>query len=417
MISVLRNAAYSKLFAAQVIALVGTGLLTVALGLLAFQIAGADAGLVLGTALTIKMVAYVAVAPVVAALVSRLPRKGVLVTADVVRAVVALSLPFVTEAWQIYVLIFVLQSASATFTPTFQSVIPDVLPAERDYTRALSLSRLAYDLESLLSPVLAAALLTLIAYNDLFLGTVVGFVGSAVLVLTTRIPGRADEPASPFFERLTRGIRVFLRTAELRALLALNLAVATTTAMVIVNTVVIVRADLGRPETDVALLLAAYGAGSMVVALILPRILDRISDRPVMLIGAAAIPVALGVGSLLLFSPGAGTWIALLGLWFATGAANSLILTPSARLIRRATDAGNRPAAFAAQFSLSHACFLLSYPTAGVLGALYGTPVAAAVLAVVGLVAAALAAIAWRSPTGPRSGPRAAPAGSAERVA
>ncbi|MGO8608998.1 MFS transporter, partial [Rhizobium johnstonii] len=92
--------------------------------------------------------------------VDRLPKKAVLITADLVRLVIACLLPLVTETWQIFVLVFVLQSASATFTPAFQSLIPSVLPNPRDYTRALSLSRLAYDLESLLSPTLAALLLT-----------------------------------------------------------------------------------------------------------------------------------------------------------------------------------------------------------------------------------------------------------------
>src|SRR5699024_5344975 len=113
MLSVLRNPTYAKLFSAQVIALLGTGLLRVALGLLAFDIAGGDAGIVMGVAMTIKMVAYVGVAPVANALVARLPSRAVLIGADVARAVVAVSLPFVTEAWQIYVLIFLLQSASA----------------------------------------------------------------------------------------------------------------------------------------------------------------------------------------------------------------------------------------------------------------------------------------------------------------
>ena len=70
-----------------------------------------------------------------------------------------------TEIWQVYVLIFILQSASAGFTPAFQATIPDVLTDERDYTKALSLSRLAYDLESLMSPMLAAALLLLVSFD------------------------------------------------------------------------------------------------------------------------------------------------------------------------------------------------------------------------------------------------------------
>ncbi|RKW98948.1 hypothetical protein D9C01_13365 [Corynebacterium diphtheriae] len=40
---------------------------------LAYDIAGSDAGIVMGTVMAIKMVAYVLVSPVTTALVSRLP--------------------------------------------------------------------------------------------------------------------------------------------------------------------------------------------------------------------------------------------------------------------------------------------------------------------------------------------------------
>lgn len=87
------------------------------------------------------MIAYVGVAPVAAAFAERLPRRTMLVSLDLIRAAVALLLPFVTEVWQVYVLIFVLQSASAAFTlETFQATIPDVLPEEKEYTRALALA-------------------------------------------------------------------------------------------------------------------------------------------------------------------------------------------------------------------------------------------------------------------------------------
>ncbi len=196
MLTVLRHRTYRHLFSAQVIALLGTGLLTVALGLLAFDVAPESAGAVMGLAMTIKMVAYVGVAPVTSAIAARVPRKPLLITADLVRAAVALCLPFVSEAWQIYVLIFLLQAASATFTPAFQALIPSVLPEEREYTRALSLSRLAYDMEALVSPMIAALVLSVVGYEDLFVGTVVGFVGSAVLVAVTA-PSRASRLPRP----------------------------------------------------------------------------------------------------------------------------------------------------------------------------------------------------------------------------
>ena len=83
---VLANRVYRHLFLAQVIALVGTGLATVALGLLAYDLAGGNAGAVLGTALAIKMVAYILVAPIAGAFADRVPRKALLVALDLVRA-------------------------------------------------------------------------------------------------------------------------------------------------------------------------------------------------------------------------------------------------------------------------------------------------------------------------------------------
>src|SRR3954463_13482508 len=279
MFSPLADRTYRHLFAAQVIALVGTGLLTVALGLLAYDLAGNEAGAVLGTALAIKMVAYVGVAPVVGAYAHQLPRRGFLVAMDLVRAGIALLLPFVTQVWQVYLLIFLLQSASAAFTPTFQATIPDVLPEEKDYTRALSLSRLAYDLENLLSPALAAALLTVISFHWLFGGTVIGFLCSAALVVSVRLPRPKREARSGgIYDKTTRGLRIYLKTPRLRGLLALNLSVAAAGARVIVNTVVIVRGLLGRPENDVAIALGCFGGGSMLAAILLPRVLDKMPD-------------------------------------------------------------------------------------------------------------------------------------------
>lgn len=400
MLTLLRNTTYAKLFCAQVIALLGTGLLTVALGLLAFEIAGGDAGVVLGVAMAIKMVAYVAVSPITTAIMAALPRKPVLIGADLVRTGVAASLLFVTEAWQVYILIFLLQSASATFTPAFQAVIPSVLPDERDYTRALSLSRLAYDLESLVSPMLAAVLLTAISFHNLFVGTAIGFLASAILVAATRFPNIDGPDPAPFLDRLTRGVRVFRATPELRGLMGLNLVVATTTAMVIVNTVVLVQGELERSQTDVALLLGAYGLGSMAIALGIPRLLDYLPDRRVMLTGGVALPILLlGVVGAITWMEGAPQWIALLVLWVLLGAATSTILTPSARLLRRNSTEQNRPAVFAAQFSLSHACFLLTYPLAGALGTAIGLPAVALVLVALGFLGALVSLVTWgRSP-------------------
>jgi len=393
MLSVLANRTYRHLFLAQLIALIGTGLATVALGLLAYDIAGGNAGAVLGTALAIKMIAYIGVAPIAGAFANRVPRRALLVGMDVTRAAVALCLPFVNQVWEVYVLIFVLQSASAAFTPTFQATIPDVLPEERDYTRALSLSRLAYDMESLTSPILAAGLLTVMSYHWLFSGTAIGFVSSALLVVSTVLPRPAPvEAEGGIYAKTTRGTRIYLATPRLRGLLALTLTAAAASAMVIVNTVVIVR-GLGLTQRDVALTLAAFGAGSITAALTLPRILDRVADRTVMLTAAAVLTLALAglAGITATMAPGTTYWHLLLGGWLVMGIAYSASVTPSGRLLKRSANAEDRPTLFAAQFALSHVCWLLCYPLVGQLGARVGMTAAfgaMAALAAIGTVAA-----------------------------
>jgi MFS family permease len=395
MLAILRHREFRHLFAAQVVALLGTGLATVALALLAFELAGERAGQVLGTALAIKMVVYVLLAPISGALVPPRLRKPVLIALDVVRAAVALALPFVTELWQVYLLIALLQSASAGFTPLFQSVIPELLPDERDYTRALSLSRLAYDLESLLSPAIAAALLLVISFHGLFAGTSLGFVLSALLVAGAAFPAASGvrREGGPY-ARAIGGIRIYLRTPRLRGLLALNLVAAAGGAMVFVNTVVIVRDALGGDEGQVAWALAAFGAGSMLVALCLPRWLERLPDRRVMLVAAAMVVATLLGAGLLWWALGALTWPTLLAGWALLGMAYAGLVTPGGRLLRRSSTADSLPFLFAAQFSLSHAGWLLAYPLAGSVGARWG--MSAALLALGGLAAVGLL-VAWRT--------------------
>lgn len=389
MLKTLRNPTFRHLFAAQLVALLGTGLATVALGLLAWQLAGDNAGAVLGTALAIKMVAYVTLAPVAAAIAERLPRRAFLVALDLIRAGVIACLPFVDQVWQVYVLIFALQAASAGFTPAFQAVIPDVLKGEEDYTNALSLLRLAEDLEQLASPILAALLLTVVSFPILFAGTVAGFAVSALLVMTARLPDRVRAEGARFWADVTKGIRIYTRTPRLRGLMVMEAAVAASGAMVYVNTVVLVKGRLGLGEEAVALAFAGFGAGSMLAAFLLPRILKRLDDRPVMIAGAAVMVAGVACVPLL------GNLAALIALWALIGFGFSLTQTPIGRIINRSAREADRGAVFAAQFALSHACWLVTYPLAGWVGAGAGLSTAALVLAAIGAAAVASVLRLW----------------------
>jgi len=389
-VSPLTIPSFRRLFAAQVIALVGTGLSTIALTLLAFDLVGGNAASVLGTALAFKMVAYVVFAPIVGGLAHRFARKRFLVAMDLVRAATVLLFPLATQVWQIYLLIFLLNLFSAGFKPVFTATIPDIVTDERQYTRALSMSRLAYDLENLLSPLVAGLALLFVTYSGLFAANAVAFVLSALLILMTRLPLSApSDRLGTLRQQINFGLLAYLKTPRLRGLLALYVSVSSASAMVIVNTVVYVRETLGRTESDVAIALGAAGTGSMLVALLLPRLLDKRPDRPVMLGGTILMAAGLawmGMGPDLL---------ALLMAWFLVGAGWSAVQTPAGRLVNRSASPGDRPAYFSAQFALSHACWLVLYSVAGQLGTRIGIETTALVLSATVVVFAVVAAALW----------------------
>lgn len=169
----------------------------------------------------------------------------------------------------------------------------------------------------------------------------------------------------------------------------MNAAVAAAGSMVFINTVVIVQGKFGLTQSAVAFALASFGAGSMVAALALPIFLEKLADRRVMLTGIAVMAVGMFAGTLVVGHA------SLMALWFALGLGYSTAQTPSGRLLRRSSSPEDRPALFAAQFALSHACWLLFYPLAGWLGARFGMPVTFAVLGSAAALAVWGAKLVW----------------------
>jgi MFS family permease len=368
--------AFRHLFSAQITSLIGTGLTTVALSLLAYDLAGDDAGRVLGSILVLKMVAYLVIAPVAGGMAHLLPRRMWLVGLDVLRAVIVLCLPFVDQVWQIFVLVFVVNAASAAFTPVFQAIIPEILPDEKAYTKGLSYARLAYDLENLASPALAAALLVVWSFDSLFLANSLTFAISALLIMTARIPQAAPtDRTGGIYANTVFGIVAYLKTPRLRGLLAVYFAVSSVGAMIIVNTVVLTRGILGGTELLTTSFLACAGAGSMCAAFLIPRLIERVGERHLMLAGIVAAAVAMLLGGVLMISDLASVF-GFAVLWLIAGAGTTFAQTPGGRLVQRSAGDGDRSAFFAANFALSHGGWLFAYGIVGGLGSLADLSVA-----------------------------------------
>lgn len=381
--------AYYHLFAAQILALLGTGVATVALALLAYDLAHADAGALLGTALAIKSGAYVLIAPLASGFTGRLPRPVVLIGSDLLRALVALAMPFVTAVGEVFALIFVFQAASAVFTPLFQATIPELLTDEDEYAAALARARLAYELEGMVSPIVAAALLLVLDGQSLFFCTSVAFLASAWLIRRARLPSRPREGPTAPGERIKRGVAVMLGTPCLRGLVLLAFGTGLGAAMVLVNTVVLVDERLGARDRATAIGLAAYGIGAVIGTLAMMRLRALIGERQMMLCGAGLVAASLALGGLTTRA------VPLLPLWLAIGLGAALAQAPYGVLIRRSAEPADKPSVYAAHLSLSHAAMVLAYPLAGQLGAAFGMAATFALLAAGAAAAAVAAARTW----------------------
>lgn len=109
-----------------------------------------------------------------------------------------------------------------------------------------------------------------------------------------------------------------------------------------------------------------------------------------MMVGTGLLVVGLGLGIFL------KDYFTLVVLWALLGVGYSLSQTPSGRLLRRSSTPEDRPALFAAQFALSHSCWLLTYPLAGWVGATWGTQASFIALTIVAAFSLLTAVLIWR---------------------
>lgn len=391
------RAAYLRLFAANAIGLLGTGIATVALALLAFDLAEDHAGAVLGTALAIKMATNIVVGPVAAAQAAGLPRRPWLAFLAVVRAGALFSLPFVGEVWQIYLLIALFQAAAAAAAATYLATVPDLLPDPDEYAVAVGKSRIAYEAETLLSPLIAAALLTMIGHREVFVVAVVLFLISAAMLTGVSLP-RGRRPEGRLVGRLAQDLGRLVAMPEIRAALVLSAAAIVIGAMVTVNTVVLVLGRFDLDDRAVAIGLAAFGGGGIAAALLLQRLLKRIGERRLMLRAGAIMAALLAAGAVL---PGYG---AMLMLWAGLGATSTLAQLPVSMLIRRTGRTGERQGLYAAHYALNHTLLLIAYLAAGWVGEEAGLTSAFLGLGLLSLALVTTSAVIWPHGSGPGTG-------------
>ena len=353
---------YAWLFTSNVFAIFATGIATVGLALLAFDLAGDDSGIVLGTALSLKMAVNIVIPPIATAYAVRIDRRSWLIFLTLIRGGVLCLLPFVTQVYQIYLLIVVFETAAAAFRAAYMAIIPDMLTDDGDYAGAVAKARIAYNAESMLSPLLAALLLVFIDFRGTFIAAVVAFVLAAAIMARVVLPeGRRIE--RDVLRQMSLSVRKMFASPIFRGATAVNAAATTIVAMVAVNTVVLVRGAFDLDDRSAAVALATFGAGGIVGALMSTRLITTYGVRAVMMRSGTAMAMLLVTGALM------QDYASMLALWLVLGAASTLCQLPIETILRGMTKSGDRQILYTAHYSVNSGLLLIGYLAAGWVGA------------------------------------------------
>jgi MFS transporter, NRE family, putaive nickel resistance protein len=266
--------------------------------------------------------AFVLLSPLAGALADRINRKFLMVAADVARVVVLFLLSFVTEVWQVYVLMFLLNSFTAFFTPTFQASIP-LVTGKDEYARAISLSGTANEFFGMLGPGIAGSIAALIGGRSLFWLDGFTFLFSALLILTLRTSLQATEKTDSSFslQDVTEGSKRLWQDAPMRYALLLELVAAISGAWILVNTVGFVKGQLNLGDVQYGWVMAAFGIGATLAALATGIFEKRLTRTTFLLIGATITSLAILPTNLLTLAP-------LMVLWFVAGAGQNWVTYP-----------------------------------------------------------------------------------------
>lgn len=379
---------YFWLFTSNVLGVFATGIATVALALLAFHLADDDAGLVLANVLSLKMAVNILVPPLATTYATYIPRRSWLIFLNFARAGVLCLLPLVSQVYQVYLLVVVFEASAAAFRAAYFAIVPDLIPDDWEYAGAVAKARIAYNAESMVSPLLAAVLLLFIDFRGIFIAAVIVFVLAAATLMNVTIPD-ASPVRGGILRRMALKFRKLLTFPTFRGAFAINAAAVIIGAMVAVNTVVLVRGVFELDDRMAALALAAFGGGGIAGSLLSPRLIMTYGERNIMMRAGTAMAVLLAAGALL------QNYASLLMLWFAMGCASTLCQLPVETILRRLSESKDRTVVYAAHYCVGSTLLLIGYQAAGWMGATAGMSAAFIWLGLLSGIMVVLSASLW----------------------
>src|SRR5215218_3290886 len=240
--SPLKDKIFLRLYLSQTVSLLGDAFTWVGIALLAFQFDGENSATVLATALTLRVTAFIVFGPYAGVLADRIDRKKIMYITHFVRMAIVGCLPFVTETWQIYALIFFLNIFNAFFTPAYKAAIPQSIKNEKNYSSGIALSNATNQLLGVLGPGLAGGIAAWLGARQIFFVDAATFIIAGVFILSLpslliETKEKDDIVKAKIWTDIVKGTRLLFTDKAVRFALMVELVSAIAGAQILVNTV------------------------------------------------------------------------------------------------------------------------------------------------------------------------------------
>jgi MFS family permease len=297
---VFRSPALRRINLALVGSVIGDWAFSVAFAVYVYQNGGATA---LGVISVVRYVTMAVLASILSVLADKVDRRKLMITADVIRAVLVFACAAIIlaegPAMPVYVFSVLVGVVGLTFRPAQAALLPSLARNPSELTAANVASSTINSLGFFAGPMVAGLLLAVADVGAVFAFDALTFVWSAVMVFgvrptnvvietthdiesLTEVDASTDdieqaEPAEPvagMFSGVADGYRVILGDRDLRLIVALYVAQTIVAGCSAVYEVTIALDLLEMAESGVGVLNAALGVGGLigsVVALMLSQ--------------------------------------------------------------------------------------------------------------------------------------------------
>jgi MFS family permease len=292
-----RNRNYRLLFIGQSLSQLGDWMNRVALLVLAYRLTGSPIAVALLQLAT--LLPRVLISPFGGVLADRYQKRLLMITLDLLRALLALSLIFADTSGQLWLAgatLLLMHSFAAIFNPARSAVLPALVPREQ-LGSANALNDVTGQSAFFIGPVIGGWIIATWGIHAVFLINGATFVISALLIALIRLeePARRGVTRGALFREIREGWQTLYAHAPLRFLLGALFLEALVALALTVLLLPILTGQLGGHDEQLGTLLAMVGIGTMIGAPLGAWLFGRFRALPLIALAALGLVVTMAL--------------------------------------------------------------------------------------------------------------------------